>query len=95
MPTDSTCCARCRRELPQTQVIILTANDSLTNAIESIKQGAFHFISKPYAPEELLSLIGRALEQRQLVREAGDAARGKAAAFPTRWKRPSASSRRW
>ncbi len=51
-----------RRELPQTQVIILTANDSLANAIESIKEGAFHFISKPYAPEELLSLIGRALE---------------------------------
>ena len=31
-------------------VIILTAQDSLDNAIESIKRGAFHFISKPYAP---------------------------------------------
>ena len=59
-----------RRDLPQTQVIILTANDSLANAIESIKEGAFHFISKPYAPEELLSLIGRALERRKLEREA-------------------------
>ncbi|MEI6349566.1 MAG: sigma-54 dependent transcriptional regulator [Verrucomicrobiota bacterium] len=51
-------------------VIILTAQDSLDNAIESIKRGAFHFISKPYAPEELLSLIHRATEQRELVREA-------------------------
>ena len=59
-----------RHELPQTQVIILTANDSLANAIDSIKEGAFHFISKPYAPEELLSLIGRALDQRKLEREA-------------------------
>ena len=58
-----------RRELPQTQVIILTANDSLANAIESIKEGAFHFISKPYAPEELIALMGRALERQQLVRE--------------------------
>ncbi len=58
-----------RRELPQTQVIILTANDSLSNAIASIKEGAFHFISKPYAPEELLGLMGRALEQQQLVAE--------------------------
>ena len=58
-----------RHELPQTQVIILTANDSLANAIESIKEGAFHFISKPYAPEELLCLIVRALEQRKLKRE--------------------------
>jgi len=58
-----------KNELPQMPVIILTANDSLSNAVESIKQGAFHFISKPYAVEELLSLITRALEQRQLVRE--------------------------
>lgn len=59
-----------KAELPQLPVIILTANDSLSNAVESIKQGAFHFISKPYAVEELLSLITRAIEQRQLQREA-------------------------
>ena len=58
-----------KAEMPQMPVIILTANDSLNNAIESIKQGAFHFISKPYAVEELLSLSARAIEQRQLVRE--------------------------
>ena len=40
---------------PDTQVIILTAHDSLNNAIESIKRGAYHFISKPSAPEELLA----------------------------------------
>src|SRR5881227_450292 len=54
---------------PDTQVIILTAHDSLNNAIESIKRGAYHFISKPYAPEELLSLIEKALEKRSLLRE--------------------------
>lgn len=54
---------------PETQVIILTAHDSLNNAIESIKRGAFHFISKPYAPEELLSLVEKALEKRSLLRE--------------------------
>src|SRR5450432_1948738 len=51
-----------KREHPETQVIILTAHDSLNNAIESIKLGAYHFISKPYAPEELLSLIEKAIE---------------------------------
>ncbi len=54
---------------PQVAVIIVTAQDSLDNAIESIKRGAFHFISKPYVPEELLSLIRRAAEKRELVRE--------------------------
>lgn len=58
-----------RKELPSIPVIILTAQDSLNNAIESIKEGAFHFISKPYASEELLSLIGRAIQQSALVEE--------------------------
>jgi DNA-binding NtrC family response regulator len=58
-----------KTDYPETQVIILTAHDSLNNAIESIKRGAFHFISKPYAPEELLSLVEKALEKRSLLRE--------------------------
>src|ERR1700724_1875190 len=58
-----------KREFPGTQVIILTAHDSLHNAIESIKRGAFHFISKPYVPEELLSLVEKALEKESLLRE--------------------------
>jgi DNA-binding NtrC family response regulator len=60
---------RIKTELPEMQVIILTAHDSLHNAIESIKRGAYHFISKPYAPEELLSLIEKALEKQFLLRE--------------------------
>lgn len=58
-----------KKEHPETQVIILTAHDSLNNAIESIKRGAFHFISKPYAPEELLSLVHEAIEKQSLLRE--------------------------
>src|SRR5438477_8013229 len=61
--------AQIKAEHPGTQVIILTAHDSLNNAIESIKRGAYHFISKPYAPEELLSLIEKALEKQSLLRE--------------------------
>jgi DNA-binding NtrC family response regulator len=60
---------RIKAEHPETQVIILTAHDSLNNAIESIKRGAYHFISKPYAPEELLSLVEKALEKQSLLRE--------------------------
>jgi DNA-binding NtrC family response regulator len=60
---------RLKKEFPETQVIILTAHDSLNNAIESIKRGAFHFISKPYASEELLSLAEKALEKQSLLRE--------------------------
>src|SRR5438045_6728997 len=61
---------RIKAELPKAQLIILTAHDSLQNAIESIKRGAYHFISKPYAPEELLSLVEKALEKKFLLRQA-------------------------
>ncbi len=61
-----------KRDHPEIQVIILTAHDSLNNAIESIKRGAYHFISKPYAPEELLSLVEKALEKQSLLRETAE-----------------------
>jgi two-component system response regulator PilR (NtrC family) len=74
---------RIKTDFPDAQVIILTAHDSLNNAIESIKRGAFHFISKPYAPEELLSLVEKALEKRSLLHET-QALREKAEALEKR-----------
>ncbi len=74
---------RIKADFPSTQVIILTAHDSLSNAIESIKRGAFHFISKPYAPEELLSLVEKALEKESLLEET-QALRKKTAALERR-----------
>ena len=47
-----------KTERPETQVIILTAHDTLNNAIESIKRGAYHF-----------SLVEKALEKQSLLRE--------------------------
>ena len=61
-----------KRSRPRLPVIVLTAHDSLSNAIESIKQGAFHFFSKPYVPEELLSLCARAIEQNVLETETAE-----------------------
>ncbi|HJT46219.1 MAG TPA: sigma-54 dependent transcriptional regulator, partial [Chthoniobacterales bacterium] len=58
-----------KTEWPETPVIVLTAHDTLSNAIESIKRGAYHFVSKPYAPEELLNLVEKALEKQSLLRE--------------------------
>jgi DNA-binding NtrC family response regulator len=58
-----------RSSYPQLPVIVVTANDSLNNAIASIKEGAFHFISKPYVPDELLSLVAKALEHKGLRQE--------------------------
>ncbi len=58
-----------KQSTPHIQTIVLTGQDTLSNAIDSIKLGAFHFIGKPYAAEELLSLMRRASESQQLARE--------------------------
>jgi len=58
-----------REEHPGLPVIVVTAHDSLNNAIESIKMGAFHFLSKPYVPEELLNLVTQACAQADLRQE--------------------------
>ncbi|MEI6712421.1 MAG: sigma-54 dependent transcriptional regulator [Verrucomicrobiota bacterium] len=61
-----------RQDAPKVEVLILTANDTLANAIESIKLGAFHFVGKPYSAEELLNLVAQALEHRRLQAAASE-----------------------
>src|SRR5271156_4169765 len=39
-----------REQHPLLPIIVVTGNDTLNNAIDSIKKGAFHFIAKPYVP---------------------------------------------
>ena len=52
---------------PATQVIMLTNFSDYKTAIETIKLGAYDFISKPYDPPQLLATVRRAAERRQLV----------------------------
>ena len=42
-------------------VIFVTANGTLSMAVNAIKTGAFDFIEKPYDPSDMLELINRAL----------------------------------
>ncbi len=49
------------------QVVMLTAQTDVRNAIECIKLGAYDFITKPYNFDELLLTINRALEHKDLI----------------------------
>lgn len=51
------------------QVIILTGFGSIEVAVEATRRGAFHFVTKPFNLDEILSLIERALNQSQLEQE--------------------------
>jgi two-component system response regulator FlrC len=57
-----------RAEMPETQVILLTAHASVETAVQAMKAGAFDYLEKPIgSPTELRLLVGRALERRQLL----------------------------
>ncbi len=49
---------------PLLPVIIMTAYAEIRLAVKLIKSGAFEYITKPVQPEELLSIINRALEPK-------------------------------
>ena len=51
---------------PETPVILMTAQASLQTAIQSVNQGAFHYIQKPFSNDELLTILRRACEFRSL-----------------------------
>lgn len=50
---------------PMVPVIIITAYGSIESAVESIKKGAFDFITKPFRKEQILFSIEKALEFRR------------------------------
>jgi two-component system response regulator AtoC len=52
-----------------TEVVIVTAVTDIRSAVQAIKLGAYDYITKPFEAEELLSIMGKALEKRSLVRE--------------------------
>ncbi len=54
---------------PATEVIILTGHASIESAIRATQKGAFHFVTKPFNLEELMSLIEKALTHKKLQQE--------------------------
>src|SRR5215467_8544624 len=55
-----------RKMDPDLPVIMVTAYASVDNAVECMKQGAFHYITKPFKNEEVLLTIQKAIERRHL-----------------------------
>jgi two-component system response regulator HydG len=54
---------------PSTPVIIMTAFGGIENAVEAMRRGAYHYVTKPFALETLRSLVERACRERSLSRE--------------------------
>jgi two-component system response regulator HydG len=58
-----------RRLDPERPVIVMTAYSAVDTAIESIRQGAYHYMTKPFKVDELALFLERALGVAKLRRE--------------------------
>jgi DNA-binding NtrC family response regulator len=54
---------------PSTEVIVVTGYGTVARAVEATKAGAFYFVEKPFDFEQMLPLVERALESRELREE--------------------------
>jgi len=52
---------------PDVDVILLTAFGTVEEAVQAMKDGAYDFLTKPFRREQLLKLIDKALERRDLI----------------------------
>lgn len=60
---------RIKEMSPDTPVVMITAFGSIDSAVGAMKQGAFHYLTKPVNSDELLHIINNALKYSELIRE--------------------------
>jgi DNA-binding NtrC family response regulator len=54
---------------PESMVIMMTAFGTVDSAVEAMKEGAYHYINKPFKIEEIMLIINKALEEKNLRHE--------------------------
>ena len=60
---------RSRELQPYTEVIMITGYATVDNAVNAMKEGAYHYIAKPYKIDEVRQIIKQALLKRSLQME--------------------------
>jgi len=55
-----------REKDPDLPVILMTAQADLRSAIQAVNAGAYHYIQKPFVNDEIIAVMRRAAEHRQL-----------------------------
>jgi two-component system response regulator HydG len=58
-----------RRTAPQVPVVIMTAFGAIESAIEAMRRGAYHYVTKPFQLEMIRLLMDRACNESALRRE--------------------------
>ena len=58
-----------KRRDPEVVVVVITAYSSVESAIAAMREGAFHYIPKPFKNQEVILTVRKGLEQRRLRSE--------------------------
>lgn len=58
-----------RQTHPRMPVIVMTGYASVQSAVSAMKHGAFDYLSKPFAEDELTHAVGKAIENKRLKEE--------------------------
>ena len=54
---------------PDIGVIMITGYSTAETAVEAIKLGAFDYLPKPFTPDELISVVNKAIEKKKVLIE--------------------------
>ena len=58
-----------KRRAPDVEVVMITGHGTIETAVEAIKEGASDFLTKPFKRAEIIGVLTKVLEKRQLVLE--------------------------
>lgn len=58
-----------RERHSETEVVLITAHGSVENAVEAMRQGAYHYVVKPFLNDEILMLLAQVARLKELERK--------------------------
>ena len=70
--------SKAKQAAPAMEVIVITGFANIEGAVEATKQGVFHYLAKPFTPDQLRSLVSQALEEKSLREKASRSASDRA-----------------
>jgi len=64
-----------KARFPAMEVILMSGYATIDNAIEATREGAFHYLQKPFTPEQFLDIVEKALNRLRLRTQAAQVAK--------------------